>query len=266
MSASGADLAADVTDFFDGVFEAVQTRPGSVNVEKGARLQELLGTVENTCRIWSRAMRTHRGWSMGAEGEDVTMNDVECVCKEIVEALGLVPVGNAECATCVAALRAVLRTAQERFGIVDKNISVQVVEADATDATAWTRHAAKQYTINEDQSVQQAVQKAYPAFPGACAEIYRVRDRLGLWSRAWRGDEWPGQGMYGFVQGGDVLEIVLRTDCPGAPCPWIDRLNWPAPGAFEVEDAGAPVAPGQGPAAVQARLRSLLARLKESGV
>ena len=83
--------------------------------------------------------------------------------------------------------------------------------------------------------------------------------------------------MYSSVKGGDVLEIVLRTNCPGAPCEWIDRLNWPAPGAFEVEDAfevkdgGAHMAPAQGPEAVQgeakrARMRSLLARLKESGV
>ena len=68
MSASDADTAAQVTDFFDKVLEALQTRPGSVvNVEKGARLEELLGTLQNTCRIRSRAMRTHRVWSMGAE-------------------------------------------------------------------------------------------------------------------------------------------------------------------------------------------------------
>jgi hypothetical protein len=43
--------------------------------------------------------------------------------------------------------------------------------------------------------------------------------------------------MYDMVKGGDVLEIVLRTYCPGGPCGWLHTHEWPAAGprAFEVQ-------------------------------
>lgn len=233
MSESGDDLAGNIKSFFGEIQGGLQTawKNAKTAKEKDERLTDLWRNIESACRVGSRHSSTQNKWIPITE--DLTMEDVEFVCECVMEAVCLVPVRDAE---CMAALRAVLRSADERFHNIDKDIEVRIVEADVTP---WMRYQAKPHKINEDKSVQQAVEEVYRAFPGACREIHRVRgtQTLVLWGRDWQGDRWSGINMYDMVKGGDVLEIVLRTHCPGGPFGWLHTHEWPVagPGAFEMQ-------------------------------
>jgi hypothetical protein len=140
----------------------------------------------------------------------------------------------------------------------DKSVRVRVVTLDgfSREYGAWTT-----YTINAGHTLQQAVQEAYPLFPGNCYKVYsrRAGERLGetLWKPEGYWD-WS-EDLYNSVWEGDEVEIDVHELKPGGP-----RQDWARrtpPGEYDYEEADG-AHKSRGPQ--RARLGELLQRLRAS--
>ena len=161
----------------------------------------------------------HRTGGPNAVGEGgFTMQDVGDVCAYVMECMPLVP---ERLIASLESLRAVLRTAQDTFGNIDKRITVRIVEWVGDVRTV---RGGAAYTINEDYTTQQAVRQEYPAFPGdACRQVVLrrgvLRTRLNLWDRTPYGREVWSRDQYEMISDGDVIEIEVCVRRPLGPEP-----------------------------------------------
>ena len=119
---------------------------------------------------------------------------------------------------------------------------MRIVDFTQNDVTWWPDVS---YTINEDYSVQEAVEATY-RLPGGCRRV-RVRRggdlmQLNLWDLTatslenFRGD------LYDRIEDGDEVEMEVNALCPGGPNGWVsggraavdelvcDAESEPAPG------------------------------------
>ena len=96
-------------------------------------------------------------------------------------------------------------------------MSVRLVYID--DAPARVDGPVTDYTINWWYTLQQAVRAKYPAFPGVCMWVVRMRgpDRVHLWERSQDASAFDEQNFYPTLRSGDEIEIYVNNRQPRGP-------------------------------------------------
>jgi len=229
--------------------EARQPEPESFWERAPTKQDEALAALylklQSACMRGSKYNKRENIWEVRRGVR--TWEEVAFVCDHVMEAMRM----PATDAACKVELRAVLRSAQEKFGNIDKAISIRLVEFDWGHLTLQPE--TYNATINEDKTVQQAVGEVYPnVLNGVIKQIDIIREgsRRFLWLLQ-NGDTWLTEDLYDRLEDGDELQIVFEYQLPSGTDVIAGWNNWPVHGPDD--DNGwnipSPTPPAGGPSA-----------------